>query len=132
MRTFRTSPALLCADFLGFSVQAAEDSRNDLLTGSGERLQHHGVKTHAQLRSLLLKNFDTGPRQHSFGSNGSLSFDTDLDLAILIGLDGASLHIEETLFIPDRGIDQPAGPSWQGVMGSCFSGASLHNDIGTN
>lgn len=111
MKTLRTLPALLCAGFLGLSAQAAEDSRSGPLAGFGERLQRHGVKTHAQFWSLSLKNLDTGPRQHSFGNSGDLFLGADLDLATLAGLDGASLHIEETLFILDRGTGQPTGPS---------------------
>ncbi|MCO2312842.1 SDR family NAD(P)-dependent oxidoreductase [Pseudomonas aeruginosa] len=111
---------------------AAEDSRSGPLAGFGERLQRHGVKTHAQFWSLSLKNLDTGPRQHSFGNSGDLFLGADLDLATLAGLDGASLHIEETLFILDRGTGQPTGPSWQGAVGSYFGGAPLHNDIGAN
>ncbi|HFH3518063.1 TPA: carbohydrate porin [Pseudomonas aeruginosa] len=132
MKTLRTLPALLCAGFLGLSAQAAEDSRSGPLAGFGERLQRHGVKTHAQFWSLSLKNLDTGPRQHSFGNSGDLFLGADLDLATLAGLDGASLHIEETLFILDRGTGQPTGPSWQGAVGSYFGGAPLHNDIGAN
>ena len=76
------------------------------------------MKTHAQFWSLSLKNLDTGPRQHSFGNSGDLFLGADLDLATLAGLDGASLHIEETLFILDRGTGQPTGPSWQGAVGT--------------
>lgn len=90
MKTLRTLPALLCAGFLGLSAQAAEDSRSGPLAGFGERLQRHGVKTHAQFWSLSLKNLDTGPRQHSFGNSGDLFLGADLDLATLAGLDGAS------------------------------------------
>lgn len=86
MKTLRTLPALLCAGFLGLSAQAAEDSRSGPLAGFGERLQRHGVKTHAQFWSLSLKNLDTGPRQHSFGNSGDLFLGADLDLATLAGL----------------------------------------------
>ncbi|MGC3645907.1 carbohydrate porin, partial [Pseudomonas aeruginosa] len=79
--------------------------------GSGERLHPHGLKTHAQVRSLSLKNLHTGPRQHSIGNSGDLILGADLDLATLAGLDGATLHIEETLFIHDRGTGQPTGPT---------------------
>lgn len=104
-------PALLCVGSLGFSAQTAEDGRSGPLAGLGGRFQRHGMKTHAQFWSPSPKNLNTGPRQHSFGNNGDLFLGVDLDLATLAGLDGASLHIEETLFTLDHNTSQPTGPN---------------------
>ncbi|MNZ15647.1 Porin B precursor [compost metagenome] len=98
----------------------------------GTQLAERGIKTRATFLSLALKNLDTGPRPHSFGNSGDLFLGADLDLEKMAGLDGASLHVEETLFILDRGTGQPTSRAWQGAVGSYFGGAPIHNDIGAN
>ncbi len=132
MRTLRTLSALLCASFLSLSAHCAETTRSGPFAGLGEQFEQNGIKTHLQFWNLLLKNLDSGPRQHSFGNSGDLFLGADIDLAKLGMLDGASLHVEETVFILEHGTGQPSGPSWQGAVGSYFGGAPLHNDIGAN
>ncbi|WP_240350349.1 carbohydrate porin [Pseudomonas viridiflava] len=106
--------------------------REGPLAGLGEQLAGYGIQPHVQFTNLSMKNLDTGPRPHSFGNSGNLYVGADLDLATLIGLDGAALHFEQTLFILDKGTGQPTSGEWQGAAGSYFGGAPLHNDIASN
>lgn len=132
MTTLRTLPALLCVGLLSLSAHSTEDSRSGPLSELGEQLERNGVKTHIQFTNISMKNLDTGPREYSFGNSGNLYLGADVDLAELAGLDGASLHFEESVFLFDQGTGQPTAPVWQGAVGSYFGGAPLHNDIGTN
>lgn len=132
MKTLRTLLALLCASLLSLPAMCAESPRSGPLAGLGEQLERSGVKTHAQFWSLSMMNLDTGPREHSFGNSGDLFLGADLDLGTLAGLNGASLHLEESVFILDQGTGQPTARNWQGAAGSYFAGAPLHNDIGAN
>lgn len=92
-----------------------------------ERLQRHGVKTHAQpTHGRPPEEPRHRPRQHSRQQRRPVPAPTST--RHLAGLDGASLHIEETLFILDRGTGQPTGPSWQGAAATSSAARLLHND----
>lgn len=106
--------------------------REGPLAGLGEQLANYGIQTHAQFLSLSMKNLDTGPRPHSFGNSGDLFVGADINLGTLAGLDGAALHVEQTLFILDHSTGQPTSRNWQGAAGSYFAGAPIHNDMASN
>lgn len=112
--------------------QADVPSREGPLAGLGEQLAAYGIQPHVQFWNLSMKNFDTGPREHSVGNSGDLFVGADVDLNTLAGLEGASVHFEETLFILDTATGQPTSRNWQGAAGSYFAGAPIHNDITSN
>ncbi|OPA92863.1 porin [Pseudomonas fluorescens] len=124
----------LCAFlFLAFTYPPAwAQDREGPLAGLGEQLAGYGIQPHVQFTSLSMKNLDTGPRPYSFGNSGDLYIGADVNLATLGGLDGAALHVEQTVFILDNGTGQPTANKWQGAAGSYFAGAPLHNDIASN
>lgn len=99
------------------------------LASLGKQLSSYGIQAHVQFWNLSMKNLDTGPRPHSFGNSGNLYLGADIDLQKLSGIDGASLHVEQTLFILDNGTGQPTSRNWQGAAGSYFAGAPIHNDL---
>ncbi|MGZ0716751.1 carbohydrate porin [Pseudomonas palleroniana] len=132
MKTLRILPVLLCTSALSLPAYCAENARSGLLSELGEQLEQNGVSTHAQIWSLSMKNLDTGPRPNSFGNSGDLFIGADVNLGPLAGLDGTTLHVEETVFILDQGTGQPTSRNWQGAAGSYFGGAPLHNDITSN
>lgn len=112
--------------------QAWAQSDKGPLQEVGEQLASYGVRPHVEFWSLSMKNFDTGPRQNSFGNSGDLYLGADFDLMTLPNLDDATFHFEETLFILDNGTGQPTSRNWQGAAGTYFAGAPLHNDIAAN
>ncbi len=114
------------------SMPCIAEEASGPLAELGAELAERGIKTHVNFLSLAMKNLDTGPRPYSFGNSGDLFVGADLDLGTMAGLAGASLHMEETLFILDRNTGHPTGPSWQGAVGSYFGGAPIHNDIGAS
>lgn len=132
MNPLRILSALFCVVFLSLWTRSAESAGNGLLTQLGDRFELIGVKPHVQLSNLSMMNLDTGPREHSFGNSGGLFLGADIDLTNIAGLDGASLHLEESIFLFDRNTGQPTSTTWQGAVGSYFGGAPLHNDIGSN
>lgn len=111
---------------------APSAAREGPLAPLGERLAEYGVKPYAQLWSLSMQNLNTGPQPHSFGNSGNLFFGADINLDTLVGLEGASLHVEEMLFILLRNTGVPTSRHWPGASGSYFGGGSLHNDLTSN
>ncbi|PNG31621.1 MULTISPECIES: carbohydrate porin [Pseudomonas] len=103
--------------------------RSGPLSGLGDYLADRGITPHVQFLSLAMKNLDTGPRPHSFGNSGDLFVGVDIDLGTFAGLDGAALHVEQTLFILDQQTGVPTSRNWQGAAGSYFGGAPIHNDL---
>ncbi|UCZ85001.1 carbohydrate porin [Pseudomonas sp. L5B5] len=113
-------------------AQTPPEPRSGPLAGLGDDLAGHGITPHIQFLSLSMKNLDTGPRPHSFGNSGDLFVGADIDLATFAGLDGAALHVEQTLFILDHETGVPTSRNWQGAAGSYFGGAPIHNDLTSN
>lgn len=123
--------AALLLPLPGLAATASEP-RSGPLAGLGDYLAGQGITPHIQFLSLSMKNLDTGPRPHSFGNSGDLFVGADIDLATFAGLDGAALHVEQTLFILDQGTGVPTSRNWQGAAGSYFGGAPIHNDLTSN
>ncbi|MCU1725978.1 carbohydrate porin [Pseudomonas sp. 7P_10.2_Bac1] len=132
MKTLCIMPILFCTSILSLSAYCAENTRTGPLAGLGEQLELNGVNTHVQFWNLSMKNLNIGPRPNSFGNSGDLFIGADINLGTLAGLDGSALHVEETVYILDKGTGQPTSRNWQGAVGSYFGGAPLHNDITSN
>lgn len=130
------SPLLAIITFnsicLADTSAAPAPPREGPLAPLGRQLADYGVKPYLQLWNLSTMNLDTGPRPHSFGNSGNLFLGANIDLDTLAGLEGATLHVEEMLFILLRNTGQPTAGYWPGATGSYFGGVSLHNDITSN
>ena len=127
-------PIRLCTFLLAVSLypQAWAQTREGPLADLGDQLAGYGIQPHVQFWNLSMKNLDTGPRPHSFGNSGDVFVGADVDLGTLAGLDGAAVHVEQSVFILDQGTGQPTSRNWQGAAGSYFAGAPIHNDITSN
>ncbi|MGG2396600.1 carbohydrate porin [Pseudomonas sp. SH1-B] len=132
MKTCNRITTLLCGSLLSLTAQAETSDRSGPLAALGEQLAEMGITARAHFWSLSLKNLDTGTRQHSFGNSGDLFLGADFDLNKMAGINGASLHLEQTIFVLDQGTGVPTAPNWQGAAGSYFAGAPIHNDITSN
>jgi len=127
-------PIRLCTFLLAVSLypQAWAQTREGPLADLGDQLAGYGIQPHVQFWNLSMKNLDTGPRPHNFGNSGDVFVGADVDLGTLAGLDGAAVHVEQSVFILDQGTGQPTSRNWQGAAGSYFAGAPIHNDITSN